>query len=247
MTRHRARKPSARSTARRKDGRSTGISVLYEDSAIVLLNKPAGLPSVPVEGRRMPSALSLLSGKLAPKKQRPFVVHRIDRFTSGIILFAKSEADQKLLIEQFLKHTPEREYQAIIHGVLSKQADKLVHYLRRQGARQTVSSKSDRGATRAVLRYVVEKRLKNATLLRVRLETGLQNQIRVQFARIGHPVIGDRKYSPNESREKGFARVALHAAHLSFKHPRTGEQISFDCPPPEDFEQLIAKLSMSKR
>jgi 23S rRNA pseudouridine1911/1915/1917 synthase len=102
-------------------------------------------------------------------------------------------------------------------------------------------------AARAELRYSVERRLRAASLVRVTLVTGLQNQIRVQFSAIGHPVIGDRKYHRAEALERRIARVALHAARLQFVHPRSGESVSVECELPPDFQSLLQALSPSKR
>jgi len=220
------------------------LNVLYEDDAVVVVDKPAGLTAVPIKGSDTPSALSLLSAKLALKRRRAFVVHRIDRFTSGILLFAKSEPDREILVRQFLHHTPVRQYLAVIRGRLEAQEGTLVHFFRREGMFQKLRAEKDAEAARAELRYSVERPLRSATLVRVALVTGLQNQIRVQFSAIGHPVIGDRKYHPAESAERRIARVALHAAHLEFVHPRSRESISIDCEPPRDFQQLIQGLSL---
>jgi 23S rRNA pseudouridine1911/1915/1917 synthase len=108
---------------------------------------------------------------------------------------------------------------------------------------QKLRTENDAEAARAELRYSVERLLKGATLVRVALVTGLQNQIRAQFSAIGHPVIGDRKYHPGEASERLIARVALHAAHVEFVHPRSRENISIDCAPPEDFQRLVKGLS----
>jgi 23S rRNA pseudouridine1911/1915/1917 synthase len=108
---------------------------------------------------------------------------------------------------------------------------------------QKLSSDKDAKATRAELRYSVERSLRAASLLRIELLTGLQNQIRVQLAAIGHPVIGDRKYSPEEATETRIARVALHAAFLEFIHPRSGKIIALECAPPSDFRSLLESLS----
>jgi 23S rRNA pseudouridine1911/1915/1917 synthase len=219
-------------------------AILYEDDALVILNKPPGLLSVPVKGLEIPSALSLLSAKLKSKgkRQRVFVVHRIDRFTSGALLFAKTERDRNTLVQQFLRHTPVRQYLAVVRGHLPAKEDKLVHYFRREEMFQRLTTERDPQAARAELRYSVEQSLRTASLVRVTLVTGLQNQIRVQVAAIGHPVVGDRKYSPKEAAENRIARVALHAAHLEFIHPRTGKIISIDCEPPPDFQSLLKKL-----
>ncbi len=118
---------------RRQPGLSREPVVLYEDDAVVALNKPAGVPAVPVKGADAPSALSLLSAKLKLKRQRAFVVHRIDRFTSGVLLFAKTEPDRDALVRQFLGHTPVRQYLAIVRGHLGAKEGTLIHYFRREG------------------------------------------------------------------------------------------------------------------
>jgi len=234
-----------------EDGRrpvfSRTLSLLYEDDAVVALDKPAGLLAVPIKGSGTPSALSLLSARLKAKRQRALVVHRIDRFTSGILLFAKTDPDRDSLIRQFLAHTPVRQYLAVVRGHLAAEAGTLVHYLWREGMSQRLRTARDPQAARAELRYSVERQFPNASLVRVELVTGLQNQIRAQFAAVGHPVIGDRKYRPEESSERLIDRVALHAAHLEFAHPRTGESVSIDCALPPDFRSLIRTLSQSNR
>lgn len=220
------------------------LTILYEDDAVVVLNKPAGLLAVPVKGSDAPSAFSLLAAGLRSKRQRAFVVHRIDRFTSGIILFARTERDRDVLVRQFLSHTPVREYLAVVRGHLHDKAGTLVHYFRKAGMFQRSAQKNDPGAARAELRYAVERELRGASLVRVTLLTGLQNQIRAQFSALGHPVVGDRKYHPEEVSERRIAHVALHAAHLEFNHPRSGEIISIDCEPPSDFQSLVRALTL---
>src|ERR1700678_104501 len=110
-------RPSARED-RRRPRFSRELSVLYEDDAVVVLDKPAGLLAVPFEGSDHPSALSLLAARLEPKRQRAFIVHRIDRFASGALLFAKTRADRDALVRQFLDHTPVRKYLAVVRGRL---------------------------------------------------------------------------------------------------------------------------------
>jgi 23S rRNA pseudouridine1911/1915/1917 synthase len=227
----------------RKDGRNSGLVVLCEDDALIALNKPAGLAAVPVKGSDAPSAWSLLTAELRRRRQEAFVVHRIDRFTSGILLFAKTEADRDALVQQFLAHTPVREYVAVVRGHLATKDGTLVHYLRREGMFQRLTKAMDRRGAQAELRYSVERQLRGASLVRVRLVTGLQNQIRVQFSAAGHPVVGDRKYHPGEASERRIARVALHASRLEFLHPRTNKVISIECEPPGDFQALVRALS----
>ncbi|HEY1801928.1 MAG TPA: pseudouridine synthase [Terriglobales bacterium] len=241
------RKYDPREHGRRKSERrpprfSREVAVLFQDDAVLAINKPAGLLAVPVEGSDTPSALALLIAELKPQRRRAYVVHRIDRFTSGVLLFAKSQMDREALIRQFLAHTPVREYLAVVRGHPSAKEGTLVHYFRREGQFQKLSNERDRKATRAELRYRVERSLRDASLVRVTLVTGLQNQIRVQFLALGHPVIGDRKYHAKEASESRIARVALHAARLQFTHPRSGENVSIDCEMPPDFHSLIQSL-----
>ena len=221
--------------------------MLYEDDAVVALNKPAKLLAVPADDSDTPSALSRLSAELKPRRQRAFVVHRIDRFTSGVLLFAKTEPDRDALVRQFLGHTPVRQYLAVVRGHLGVQEGTLVHYFRREGMFQRLTTESDPKAARAELRYSVEGPLLSASLVRVTLVTGLQNQIRVQFSAIGHPVVGDRKYHLAEASERRIPRVALHAAHLQFIHPRSGESVCVDCDPPPDFQSLLQALGLPIR
>lgn len=221
--------------------------MLYEDDAVIVVDKPPGLLAVPIKGSDTPSAKSLLIAELKEKGQRPFVVHRIDRFASGILLFAKSRVAREELVRQFLEHTPVRQYLAVVRGRVAPQTGTLVHYFQRGGMFQQLRSSKDPGATRAELRYTVEDLFADTSLVRVELVTGLQNQIRAQFSAMGHPIIGDRKYHRAESSEQLIARVALHAAHLEFVHPRSGERISIDCKPPADFRYLVERLSHSGR
>ena len=240
------RSPNAGS-GRRRPRLSREVAVLYEDDAVIVLNKPAGLLAVPIKGSDVPSALSLLITELKPKRQRALIVHRIDRFASGILLFAKTDRDRDTLIHQFLAHTPMRKYLAVVRGRLKQEAGALVHYFRREGMYQQLRTARDPEAARAELRYSVERTFADATLVRVELVTGLQNQIRAQFSAMGHPLIGDRKYHRKEAEERLIDRVALHAERLEFIHPRSGERITIDCPPPQDFQNLVQQLSRPAR
>lgn len=243
------RKRSSGSSAlhRRRPRFSRELAILYEDDAVVAVNKPAGLLAVPVQGSDAPSALSLLSRDLKVHRQRALVVHRIDRFTSGVLLFAKTKPDRDALVRQFLLHTPIRQYYAVVRGHLTAKQGMLVHYFRREGMYQKLSTARDSKAARAELRYSVERSLRAASLVRVTLVTGLQNQIRVQLSALGHPVIGDRKYTHDEALERRIDRVALHATSLQFIHPRSGLSISVECDLPPDFRSLLQALSPPAR
>jgi 23S rRNA pseudouridine1911/1915/1917 synthase len=223
------------------------IEILIEDDAIIAVDKPAGLPAVPIAGSSAPSAFDIVAVEMKRRREHAFVVHRIDRFTSGILLFAKTNRSRDALVRQFLKHTPQREYLAVVRGRMTEKEGKMVDYLRRQGMFQTMSRESDPEAARAELSFAVERPLRNATLVRVRLITGLQNQIRVQFAKAGYPVIGDRNYRPEEAAERRITRVALHAALLEVVHPSTGELVKIESPLPADMRSLVGSLSRTGR
>jgi 23S rRNA pseudouridine1911/1915/1917 synthase len=175
------------------------------------------------------------------------IVHRIDRFASGALLFAKTGSDRNALVRQFLDHTPVRAYLAVVRGRLDAGSGTLVHYFLREGMFQRLRTAKDPHAARAELRYSVERIFADASLVRIELVTGLQNQIRAQFSAMNHPVIGDRKYHRAESSEPLIARVALHATHLQFVHPRSGKNVSIDCKLPLDFQHLVRELSRSRR
>jgi 23S rRNA pseudouridine1911/1915/1917 synthase len=216
--------------------------VLYDDGAVVAVDKPAGLPAVPIPGSGAASAWSILAEEMKRRRQGAFVVHRIDRYSSGVLLFAKTKTARDVLVRQFLKHTPVRQYLAVVRGHPAEPQGKLRHYLRRQGMFQKLSREGDPAAAPAELLYAVERPLRGASLVRVTLVTGLQNQIRAQFSAIGHPVVGDRKYHPLEAQERRIARVALHAAHLEFTHPVTGEHVAIESPLPADMRSLVRAL-----
>ena len=241
-------RPSTRRFSPKKDDRrkprfSLNLSILYEDDALIIIDKPSGLLAVPIPGSQTPSAWSLLAERLEKKKQKALIVHRIDRFSSGALLFAKTATDRAALVRQFLDHTPERHYIAALRGRVELKSGTLVHYFRKEGMYQQLRSAKDPEATRAELRYSVDRLFSNATLVKIELVTGLQNQIRAQFSALGHPVIGDRKFHPAESAETRIDRVALHAAHLKFTHPRTKKMVSVDCKLPPEFNHLIRELS----
>jgi 23S rRNA pseudouridine1911/1915/1917 synthase len=222
---------------------SRELAVLYEDDSVIAVHKPPGLLAVPAPGSDAPSALSLLPGHLKSRRQHAWIVHRIDRFASGVLIFAKSKPDRETLVRQFLAHAPVRRYLAVVRGHLATREGSLVHYFRKEGMHQKLSAAYHPRAARAELSYSVERALRGASLLRVTLGTGLQNQIRVQLAAAGHPVIGDRKYSPEEASETRIARVALHAEYLQFTHPRSGEPVAIQCEPPADFRSLLNSLT----
>ena len=218
--------------------------ILFEDSDLLVVNKPAGLLSVPIPGSRAQNLLDLLNTSLAGPGRRVGTVHRIDRYTSGAVVFSKNRTAQVHLVRQFREHTALRFYLAIVRGRVGPQEGELRHHLMltAHGFRQVVVKSDKEGATPAVSHFRVLERMPDATLLEAQLVTGLKNQLRVQFRAAGHPVVGDRHYEPSEKEKASLDRQALHAHRLGFVHPRTARPVEFTAPPPPDFVRLLREL-----
>ena len=215
--------------------------ILYEDKDVIAVNKPAGILTVPIPGMKSANLQERLDDYLDHQKKQTWTVHRIDRYTSGIVLFAKNSRAKKDLIRQFRNHEPARIYLALLRGVPDPPEGELVHHMKRvkEGFRNVIVSKSDPKGAEARLNYRVIERFKNTSLVEIALVTGLKNQIRVQFAEIGYPTVGDRHYAADEQEEKLIDRQALHASRLEFVHPGTKEVLGIAAPMPKDFRRLM--------
>jgi len=237
-------------SARRRAGvRQAGaLQILYEDDALVVVDKPAGLLTVPLQQRSdAPSAYDYLAGHLRSRtRRRPLVVHRIDRDTSGLVLFAKNMRVQETLKAQFERREPERVYWAVVHGhprpPHGTWRDHLVwdpKLLLQKRAHPHDPRKKE-----AVSHYRVLETFPAASLVEIRLETGKRNQIRMQARLHGHPIVGERLYADAAPSRRSieFPRQALHAHRLSFRHPIDGRPLTFEAPLPPDLEVLLARL-----
>ena len=181
----------------------------------------------------------------SPPPRRPFVVHRIDRDTSGLVLFAKSAAAQDHLKGQFKRHLPERVYQAVVYGHPSPASGTWRDHLvwdERSLIQKETHPRDPRGKE-AISHYQVLEPLKGAALIEVRLVTGGRNQIRIQARLRGHTLVGEQRYiyGPDTLRSIAFPRQALHAHRLTFKHPVDGRELRFESPLPQDLVELIAR------
>jgi 23S rRNA pseudouridine1911/1915/1917 synthase len=231
-------------------GEDRDLRVVYEDDALIVLNKPAGLLAVPLPLQRRhdaPSVFEDLKIYLWQRgRRRPFVVHRIDRDTSGLVLFAKNELAQDALKAQFKRREPERVYEAVVYGYPSPPAgtwrDHLVWDVKALIQKET--HPRDPQGKEAVSHYKVIEQLAGASLIEVTLVTGKRNQIRIQARLRGHTLVGEQRYiyGPDALRPFAFPRQALHALRLSFVHPRDGREMRFEAPLPEDLVELIARL-----
>jgi 23S rRNA pseudouridine1911/1915/1917 synthase len=228
------------------------LPIVYEDDALIVLNKPAGLLAVPLERHvAAPSVFEELKIYLRRRRRRPFVVHRIDRDTSGLVLFAKSAAAQAALKQQFLRHEPERVYRAVVYGQPSPPEgtwrDHLVWDVKALVQKET-HPRDPRGRE-AISHYRIVERLGEASLIEVRLVTGKRNQIRIQARLRGHTLVGERRYvyGPDTLRTITFSRQALHAYQLACRHPDDDRELRFEAPMPADLADLVARLRRQRR
>jgi 23S rRNA pseudouridine1911/1915/1917 synthase len=228
-----------------------GLRIVYEDEALLVLDKPPGLLVVPLDRRSKATSVYELAGRyLQSHKRRPYVVHRIDRDTSGLVIVAKDRRVQRQLRAQFKRQTPERLYLAVVYGHPRPEAgtwrDLVVWD--QKALVQRVTNAQNPHAEVALSRYRVAESFETASLLEVRLRTGKQNQIRLQANSHGHMLVGERRYVSAEPELKviPFPRQALHASRLTLRHPLHGREVEFEAPLPEDFESLLATLRGSR-
>jgi 23S rRNA pseudouridine1911/1915/1917 synthase len=233
------------------------LTIAYEDAHLIVVDKPAGMVVHPAVGNITGTLVNALlhhcRGQLSGINgvARPGIVHRIDKDTSGLLVVAKSDAAHEGLAVQFAAHTVHRRYIAVCAGHPSPAEGTIDARVGRSDSdrkKMTVlPNNSSRGKT-AVTHYKVLERLDEAAIIECRLETGRTHQVRVHFASIGHPLLGDPAYgrTPKSLRpvleRLGFARQALHAAELGFVHPITGENIRFSSDYPQDMAELIDQL-----
>ncbi|MGH9348089.1 MAG: RluA family pseudouridine synthase [Vicinamibacterales bacterium] len=236
---------SARS---RRVARIPGLRVVYEDDVLYVIDKPAGLLTVPLPRRDgAPSVYHLLERHLRPRgKRRPFVVHRIDRDTSGLVVFAKDETTQLHIKTQFRRREPERIYLAVVHGHPDPPEGMWRDYVAWDAEHviQKQTHARDPKGTQATSAYRVIEPFRRASLVEVRLRTGKQNQIRLQAGLRGYPLVGERRYVSALPHPGliDFPRQALHAHRLAFAHPRDGRALTFEAPLPVDMRALVTRL-----
>lgn len=218
--------------------RYRGVRILFEDPYLVVIEKEAGMLSIATAKEKLLTTYSILSGHV--KKENPenriFVLHRLDRDTSGVMMFAKSEAIQEIMQKAWQEAVVRRTYVAVVEGVVEKDSDTIRSFLKENKALIMYSTKVPGEGDEAITHYKVLKRSEEYSLLEVELETGRKNQIRVHMKELGHPVAGDKKYG---SKLNPLQRTCLHANILAFRHPVTGEELSFDTPVPHRFLTLF--------
>lgn len=214
-----------------------GLRIVFEDEYIVVIDKEAGLLSIST-GNADVTAYSIISGhvKRLNPKNKIFVVHRLDRDTSGLMMFAKNEKVQTLLQKAWQTSVSERTYTAVVEGKVDKPEGTIASYLYESKSLVMHSSQDPEKGEHAVTHFRTLKNENSFSLLEVYLETGKKNQIRVHMKDIGHSVTGDKKYGAIKD---PLGRLGLHAGVLAFRHPVTGEMLRFESAVPEKFLRLF--------
>jgi len=233
------------------------IDILYEDDDILVVNKPAGLVVHPAPGHASGTLVNALLHHCGNSETgetslagiggelRPGIVHRLDKDTSGALVTAKNEPALTGLAEQFKHHTVKKEYLALVWGKPVPAEGTIKTEIGRSAHNRKKMSAKPRTGRHAITHYSTIESFSEATLLRVRIETGRTHQIRVHLAHIGHPVVGDQQYGRARKMRKPIPikRQMLHAEHLTIEHPRTGKQLKFEAPIPEDMRAVLEVLS----
>jgi 23S rRNA pseudouridine1911/1915/1917 synthase len=240
-------------TRRASPFNSGDLRILYEDQYLIVLDKPAGLLAVPLEKRGEETSIfdQIADHLRSHAKQKPLVVHRIDRDTSGLVLFAKDPRAQGALKAQFRERSPERVYLAVVYGTPNPAKGTWRDFLvwDTKALIQKETHPKDPRAAEAISDYKVVESFGSTSLIEVRLTTGKRNQIRIQARLRGHTLVGEVRYTygPDGLRPVPFPRQALHAWRLGFRHPTENRPMKFEAPLPDDMAKLIKKLRTGPR
>ncbi|NCU16213.1 RluA family pseudouridine synthase [Pallidibacillus pasinlerensis] len=224
------------------------LDIVYEDSDVIVVNKPRGMVVHPAPGH---TSGTLVNGLMAHCKDlsgingvmRPGIVHRIDKDTSGLLMVAKNDVAHEALVEQLVAKTVTRKYEAIVHGVIPHDFGTIDAPIGRDKTDRQKMAVVDNGK-HAVTHFRVIERFTDFTHVECELETGRTHQIRVHMKYIGYPLAGDPKYGPRKTLD--IDGQALHAGVLGFVHPRTKEYLEFQSPAPEEFQNLLDYLNKRK-
>jgi len=220
-----------------------GIQYLYEDEYLIAVDKPEGLAVIAPEGSRSKSLYDIVTDHIRRRnpKGRAAVVHRIDRDTSGLVLFAKDARSKKALMDNWDEMVRERRYLAVVRGRPEAESGRIESYLlENRGGEVYETDARSRGAKLAITEYKVLESGNGASLVELLLETGRKHQIRVQLASLGHPVLGDPKYGKKFTSSRAD-RLYLHAAGMKFLHPRDRSLVVLECALPAGFYSIFRK------
>jgi 23S rRNA pseudouridine1911/1915/1917 synthase len=212
------------------------IKIVFEDVSVIVADKPPGLLTMATDTERSKTLYTMLRAYANGKRpeEKIFIVHRLDREASGLLVFAKTIEAKERLQDQFKDHSAGRKYIAVVEGRVATDQFAIRSYLAENAALRVYSTRKSGAGKLAITHVRVLKRNPKTTLIEVRLETGRKHQIRVHLAERGHPIVGDKVYG----RTNPLRRLALHGAELSFRHPVTGKVVRFESAYPKAFEKL---------
>lgn len=226
-----------------KKARIKPIEIIYEDDEFLAINKPNGLLSIESDKERENAYnYALMYLQSIDKRLRPFILHRIDKETSGVLVFAKNEIIHSKLRMNWNDYVKTREYYAIVEGKLPKKHDVIKMFLK-ENENNLVYETKDHNGQLAITEYDVLKETNDYSLVKCLISTGRKNQIRVAFKTLGHPIVGDEKYGFTKN---PLNRLGLHASKLEFVHPDTNELISLEAKCPNTFFSLFNKKEKKK-
>ena len=214
------------------------LRIIFEDSDLIVVEKKEGLLTVTTGRETETTAFLILKNyvKKSSTRNKIYTVHRLDRETSGVLVFAKHSDAQHILRDNWHEIVTKRVYVAVVEGKVEKESDRIVSWLTENEVSLKISSsRTDNGGKEAITNYRVIKSNDEFSLLEIELETGRKNQIRVHMESIGHPIVGDRKYGSTTT----IGRLALHARVLEFYHPMTSEPLHFETPVPREFLKVF--------
>ncbi|CQR47975.1 Ribosomal large subunit pseudouridine synthase D [Paraliobacillus sp. PM-2] len=217
--------------------KNKGIEILYEDDEVIVINKDAGLLTIASSKEKQRTAYHQLTEhvRMQHPKNRIFIVHRLDRDTSGVMVFARTEKVKRSLQDHWKQVVKKRTYVAVVEGHISNQQQKLVSWLKETKTHKMYASAKDNGGQKAITHMKKLDANKKYTLLELELDTGRKNQIRVQMEQMKTPIVGDKKYGATTN---PIGRLALHANVLVFRHPITNTTLEFKVEVPNTFFEL---------
>ncbi|MCI6152319.1 RluA family pseudouridine synthase [Fusobacterium perfoetens] len=227
------------SASRMTENHLQGIKIIFEDDDIIVIEKPEGMLSIATDKERERTAYNIVKEYIKAKnpQEKLFIVHRLDKGTSGVMIFAKTEGIQQVLQTNWQNFVKERKYVAVVEGKVEKNRDTIISYLKENNAMVTFSSPVEiEGSKKAITHYEVLKRSRAYSLVEANIETGRKNQIRVHMQGLGHSIIGDKKYG---AKTNPLRRLGLHARTIVFKHPRTNKILSFETKIPVRFSSMF--------
>lgn len=214
------------------------ITILYEDDDFIVIHKPEGLLSVESDKERESAYSYLLADmQMRDKTARPFILHRIDKETSGVLVFAKNIKIHSMLKLHWNELVTLREYYAVVEGIPEEKQKTIISYLK-ENKNNLMYSVKDSTGQKAITHYTVENQTTDYALLKVKIDTGRKNQIRVHMQDIGHPIVMDEKYGYTKN---PLGRLGLHASTIAFIHPITKKVLTFTAPLPKCFKSLFHK------